>query len=114
MLFRSDEAGRLLPNHKDEGGPMGELNDFNEHYGVGVWLLAQRHTQINTDFENKATHHFITGYKGKNDKRNLDDLHENAQEYVDAQSEYGFTYIGPNGKIQNFAAIEPFGEKSML
>lgn len=112
--FIVDEAGRLLPNKKPEGPAMGELNDFNAHYGVSVWLLGQRFQQINSDFKNKATHHFVMGYKGKNDRRYLKDIHGQLPSYLDDTSRYGFSYVGPNGSIFNFEPVEKMGEKSMM
>jgi energy-coupling factor transporter ATP-binding protein EcfA2 len=112
--FIIDEAGRLLPNQKDEGSAMGELNDFNAHYGISVWLIGQRLAQLNSDFENKATHHFVMGYKGKNDKQALSDIHENLPEYVQKTSRYGFTYVGKNGEIANIKPVDIVGEKGEL
>jgi len=116
-IFTVDEVGRLLPEGKPEGEAMGELNDFNAHYGIGVWLIGQRHTQMNSDFENKATHHFVMGYSGKNNKRNLKDLHENAVEALDRIKEidpYGFIYVGPNNTLRAFTSVPEVGEKGMV
>jgi energy-coupling factor transporter ATP-binding protein EcfA2 len=112
--FILDEAGRLLPEGKPEGPAMGELNDFNAHYGISVWLIGQRFAQINTDFENKATHHFVMGYKGKNDKRALTDIHEDLPEMLDETSEYGFVHVGPNGTIEKFKSVPEIGTKGQL
>jgi hypothetical protein len=95
---------------------MGELNDFNAHYGIGVWLIGQRLAQLNSDFENKATHHFVMGYKGKNDRKALRDLHENLPEAIDeAKKEYGefaVAYTGPNNTLKTFPAVSETGEKA--
>lgn len=113
-VFAIDEAGRLLPSGKPEGEAMGELNDFNAHYGISVWVIGQRYSQINTDFENKATHHFVMGYQGKNDKRALRDVHENLPDYLDRTSQYGFTYVGKNGQIRNFEPVPEMDDKGEL
>jgi energy-coupling factor transporter ATP-binding protein EcfA2 len=112
--FVIDEAGRLLPEGKPEGPAMGELNDFNAHYGIGVWLIGQRFAQINTDFENKATHHFVMGYKGKNDKQALKDIHEDLPETLDETSEFGFAHVGPNGTLDKFKPVPEVGSKGKL
>lgn len=115
--FVVDEAGRLLPEGKPEGAAMGELNDFNAHYGISVWLIGQRFAQINSDFENKATHHFVLGYKGKNDKRTLQDIHEGLPESLDtikAKDPYGFAYVGPNGDLRTFRRVPEVGHKAGL
>ena len=106
--FVVDEAGRLLPNGKPEGGAVGEINDFNAHLNLGLWIIGQRLQQLNSDLKNKATYYFITGYSGKNDKNYLDDIHEEASNYVNNQkSRYDFTLIGPNGQIDNYKSIDP-------
>lgn len=115
--FGIDETGRMLPNQKDEGYAVGELNDYNAHYAVGVWLIAQRLAQINSDFENKATGYFVTGYEGKNDKRALADVHEKlpeALDYIKTHDQYGFCYAGSNGKLETFTRIEEKGSKKMF
>lgn len=115
--FIIDEAGRLLPNQKDEGSAMGELNDFNAHYGISVGLIGQRLQQINSDFENKATHYFILGAMGKNDFAALNDLHEDAEAFVKASRPFGATYIGTYGgetSICNIAPPPKMGEKGQL
>lgn len=112
--FAIDECGRLLKNGKPEGDAMGELNDFNAHYGVGIWLMGQRLAQLNTDFENKATHYFVTGYQGKNDRRALKDIHEDLPEYLDATQQFGFTYVGKNNTIMNFRPVDKMNDKSQL
>lgn len=110
-----DECGRLLPNHKDEGGAVGELNDFNAHYGIGLWLIGQRLAQINSDLENKATRYIIMGASGKNDMSTLKDVHKDAPEYVEASSQFGFTYVRiDQNEICNFEPVEMIGEKSQL
>jgi len=116
--FVIDEAGRLLPNQKPEGGAMGELNDFNAHLGVSVWLVGQRFQQLNSDFKNKATHHFVMGYKGKNDKNYLTDIHEDAPEAIDRAKErwgqYAFVHIGPNGSLHELKPVPEMGAKSKI
>jgi hypothetical protein len=113
-FFVIDEAGRLLPNQKPEGEAVGELNDFNAHYGISVWLIGQRIAQMNSDFMNKATHHFILGYKGRNDKQALRDLHEEAPAYVDRSERFAPTYIGPDGTIANLSKPPKMGAKGQL
>lgn len=116
-FFVIDESGRLLPVGKPEGSAMGELNDFNAHYGIGVWVIGQRHAQINTDFENKATHHFVMGYKGKNDRQNLKDLHQDLPQALDsikAQDPFGFAYTGPNNDLRTFRSVPEVGSKGQL
>lgn len=111
-IFAIDECGRLLKNGKDEGGAMGELNDFNAHYDIGVILIGQRLAQINTDFENKATRYFVLGYAGKNDRAAMRDVHEELPEYVDASTQYGVTYVRiDDNSIHNFKPVEMTGEK---
>lgn len=116
--FVLDESGRLIPNGKDEGSAMGELNDFNAHYGIGVWVIGQRLAQINSDFENKATHHFVMGYKGKNDRQALRELHKDLPEALDAAKqhygEYAFAYTGPNNDLRIFEPVPEVGSKGML
>lgn len=115
--FVIDESGRLLPNNKPEGSAMGELNDFNAHYGISVWLIGQRLAQINSDFENKATHHFVMGYKGKNDKQALRDMHEDAPEALDevkSHDPFGFIYIGKNNELRQFGAVPDLDSKAGL
>lgn len=112
--FVVEESGRLLKNMKDEGEAMGELNDFNAHYDVGIWLLGQRLAQINTDFENKATNYFVMGYQGKNDKRTLADIHTALPEALDSLPRYGFAYVGSNNLLKTFRPVERMGEKSKM
>jgi len=113
--FVIDEAGRLLPNGKFEGSAMGELNDFNAHYGIGVILIGQRLAQINSDFENKATRYFVLGYAGKNDRRALRDVHRDAPHFVDASERFAPTYIRiDNDKVVNLEAPPQMSEKSMM
>lgn len=110
-----DECGRLLPNHKEEGSAMGELNDFNAHYGMGVILLGQRLAQLNTDFENKATRYFVMGFAGKNDRSQLEDVHVDLPEYVEKNDDFGFTYVRiDDNSIHNFESVPEVGEKSDL
>jgi len=114
-ILAIDECGRLLKNGKDEGGAVGELNDFNAHYGISVWLIGQRLAQINSDLENKATRYFVMGMSGKNDKRALRDVHEELPEYVESSEQYGPTYVRiDNNAITNFEAPPMVGEKSMM
>jgi len=116
--FIIDEAGRLVPNRKDEGSAMGELNDFNAHYGISVWLIAQRHTQMNSDFENKATHHFVMGYKGRSDRKNLRELHADAPDLLDKakreMGSYAFIYVGPDNTLKAFPPVKEVGQKAGL
>lgn len=116
--FVVDEAGRLLPNQKPEGEAMGELNDFNAHYGISLWVVGQRHAQINSDLSNKATHHFVCGYKGRNDRQALRDLHRDLPEALDrAKERYGqfaFAYTGPNNSLEVFRPVEKVGSKAGL
>lgn len=115
--FIIDESGRLLPMGKPEGSAMGDLNDFNAHYGISVWVIGQRLAQINTDFENKATHHFVMGYKGKNDRQALKDLHTDLPDALDsikARDPYGFAYTGPNNDLRTFKAVPEVGSKAGL
>lgn len=116
--FVVDESGRLLPNGKDEGPAMGDLNDFNAHYGVGLWIIGQRLAQLNTDLENKSTHHFVMGYKGKNDKRALRELHENLPEKLDEAKarwgDYAFVWTGPNNSLKAFPPVDEVGSKGDL
>lgn len=117
QYFIVDEAGRLLPNGKDEGSAMGELNDFNAHYDMSIWVIGQRFAQINSDFENKATHHFVMGYKGKNDRRALRDIHEDLPEALDRVKQvdpFGFVYTGPNNTLRVFKSVDKVGEKGAL
>lgn len=110
-----DECGRLLPNQKDEGAAVGELNDFNAHYGTGLWLLGQRLAQLNSDLENKATHYFVLGYQGKNDRRALKDVNADAPEAlqeVKAEDPYGFIYMGQNNTLRKFSSVDEVGSKS--
>jgi hypothetical protein len=113
-VFVVDESGRLLPNGKSEGSAMGELNDFNAHYGISVWLLGQRLAQINSDFENKATHYFVMGYQGKNDRDALRNIHVDLPDTLDETPEFGFVYVGPNNTIQKFKPVEKVGQKAGL
>lgn len=115
--FIVDEAGRLLPNQKPEGSAMGELNDFNAHYGISLWIIGQRMAQLNSDLKNKATHHFVMGYKGRNDRKALEDLHKDLPEALDeikAQDPYGFAYTGPNNTLMTFKSVEEVGTKAGL
>jgi hypothetical protein len=116
--FVIDESGRLLPMGKPEGSAMGELNDFNAHYGIGVWLIGQRLAQLKTDFENKATHHFVMGYKGKNDRQALKDLHRDLPEAIDRAKqkwgEFAVAYTGPNNTLMTFPPVPETGEKGGL
>jgi len=112
--FVIDEAGRLIPNQKPEGEAMGELNDFNAHYGISVWVIGQRFAQINSDFTNKATHHFVMDYKGRNDKRALRDIHEDLPEALEETSQYGFVYSGKGGDLRRFQSVPEVGKKRML
>jgi len=112
--FIVDEAGRLLPNQKPEGEAMGELNDFNAHYGISVWVIGQRFAQINSDFTNKATHHFVMDYKGRNDKRALRDINEDLPEAIEETSRYGFVYSGKGGDLIKFGPVGEVGKKGRL
>jgi len=115
--FIVDEAGRLLPNGKFEGSAMGELNDFNAHHDISVWLVGQRLAQLNSDFENKATHHFVMGYKGKNDREALRELHADLPDALDRVKEwdpFGFAYAGPNNELRVYRSVPEVGDKSML
>lgn len=112
-VFVVDEAGRLLPNQKDEGSAVGELNDFNAHLNVSFWVVGQRIAQINSDLTNKATHYFVLGYQGRNDKRALRDVHEDLPDALDAQEEtYGFVHVGPNGSLTACEPAPQVGEKA--
>lgn len=117
-IFVIDEAGRLLPNQKPEGEAMGELNDFNAHYGISVWIIGQRLAQINSDFTNKATHHFVMGYKGRNDRDALRDLHRRLPDALDhAKQAFGpwaFAYTGPNNTLKVFRPVPEVGSKAGL
>lgn len=116
-FFVVDEAGRLLPNNKPVGAAMGELNDFNAHYGISLWVVGQRLAQINTDLENKATHYFVMGYQGKNDRRALANVHTGLPDALDNikhHDPYGFAYVGPNNTLSTFRSVEKVGKKSMI
>jgi len=112
--FVVDESGRLLPNKKPEGSAMGELNDFNAHYGIGLWLIGQRLAQINSDMENKATHYFVMGYQGKNDRNHLKDVHTDLPETLDSTSKFGFVHVGPNNNIHRVEPVPEMNEKGVL
>jgi len=113
--FAIDESGRLLPNQQPEGSAMGELNDFNAHYGIGVIVIGQRLAQINSDFENKATRYFCMGVSGKNDRRTLESVHEDFPEYVEASEQYGPTYVRiDDNSICNFGPPPMTGSKAGL
>lgn len=118
--FVIDEAARLLPLHQEEGPAMGNLNDFNAHIdlgdnqGMSVWLLCQRFAQLNADFENKATHYFVMGFGGKNDKDALNKVHDDLVDMLHQTKEYGFVYVGPNGMIRKFDPVEKMGEKAKI
>lgn len=115
--FVVDEAGRLLPNQKPEGSAMGELNDFNAHYNISLWIIGQRMAQLNSDLKNKATHHFVMGYKGKNDRDALKDLHEDLPQALDKVKQkdpFGFAYTGPNNTLKTFESVEEVGDKAGL
>lgn len=113
-----EECGRMLPNGQPEGPAIGELNDYNAHYGVSVWLLGQRLAQINTDLENKATHYFVTGFQGKNDKQAFRDIHEELPERLEEakkEDPYAFAYAGSNGVLRIFESVPVTGaDKSEL
>ena len=116
--FVVDEAGRLLPNNKPEGAAMGELNDFNAHLGISLWIVGQRFQQLNSDLKSKATHHFVMGYKGQNDKNYLRNYHEDAPAALDEvkaeHGTYGFVHIGPNGALNKIPPVPKVGEKAEL
>jgi hypothetical protein len=112
--FVVDEAGRLLPNNQPEGSAMGELNDFNAHYGIGVWLIGQRLAQINSDFENKATNYFVMGYQGKNDRDALRNVHKDLPETLDTTQKHGFCYVGSNNTLHKFGPVDEVGAKGGL
>jgi len=115
--FIVDEAGRLLPNRKDEGSAMGELNDFNAHYDISLWIVGQRMAQLNTDLKNKATHHFVMGYKGANDRDALRDLHADLPDALDKAKSvdpYAFAYTGPNNTLRVFRSVPEVGTKRMM
>lgn len=120
--FAIDEAPRLLPNHKDAGPAVGELSDYNAHIdlgrgeqGIGVWLMGQRFAAMNSHFENKATHNFVMGYKGKNDRETLKEIHPAAPKVLDAVKQvdrFGFIYVGKNNTLRAFTRVEEVGEKA--
>lgn len=116
-----DEAARLLPLSQDEGPAMGNVSDFNAHIdlgnghmGMGLWLLCQRFAQLNTDLENKATHYFIMGFGGKNDRQAIKKIHPDIIDYIQDLEEYEFVYVGPNGVIRKFGPVDKMGEKAKI
>lgn len=116
--FAIDEAARLLPNGKDPGGAMLDLLDFNAHYNVSVWFLAQRPAQLNTDAENKSAYYFVLGFQGKNDRDALKSIHADLPARLEAaKREFGAfagVVVGPNNSIAPFRPVPEMGAKGMM
>lgn len=108
--FVIDEAGRLLPNQKDPGSAMSDLIHFNSHFGVGVWYIAQRPSELNTDAESKSLYYFVMGYRGRSDRRALRDIHSALPDLLDRAKDelgdYAGVAVGPNRRIAPFLPVE--------
>lgn len=101
-----DEAGRLLPNQKNPGSAMSDLIHFNAHYNVGVFYIAQRPSELNTDAESKSLYTFVMGYRGRSDRRTLKEIHSELpavlEKAKDELGPYAGAVVGPNRRIAPF------------
>lgn len=103
-----DEANRSLPNNKDPGMAVADLVDFNTHYDpqIGVILICRRPAQLNSDFENLASHYFVFAARGKNDYSAYGDISRELPDLLDERERYEFAHVDEEGDCTLFEPVE--------
>lgn len=109
-----DEANRTVPNNKEPGEAMQDMIDFNTHFapGIGLWVVARRPAQLNTDLMELYDEMFIFGLRGRNDKRAYRDMvSEELVEQLDAKEKFEFVHVDGEGDTTLFEPVPYQGEK---
>lgn len=112
--FVIDEANRTVPNKKEPGEAVQDMIDFNTHFapGIGLWAVARRPAQLNTDLMELYDEMFVFGLRGRNDRRTYKDMvGEELVELLDEKEKYEFVHVDGEGDCTLFEPCEYQGEK---
>jgi GTPase SAR1 family protein len=88
-----DEANRPYPNKIPLPPMMANINDFNRHYKLNVFLVCRRLSQLNTDLVELSHKLIIYKQTGTNDLRRLDAIIEGAGDQVKTLKKYHYLEI---------------------
>lgn len=115
--FVVDEANRTIPNGKEPGSAVQDMIDFNTHFapGVGLWAIARRPAQLNTDLMELYDELFIFGLRGRNDRRAYRDIvSEELVDLLDEKDRYEFVHVDGSGETTLFEPVPHQGEKVQI
>lgn len=101
-----DEINRFHSKRSELDGPIGDLVDFTEHYGMGFISVARRPVQVHVDIQELADYQFIFRLSGVNDVRRLDDISSGLGERVASLNQREFVAVGPGGNYSTQPPID--------
>ena len=89
-----DEANKYVrpaPSRLPSG--LGDLNDLSRHWGIAWGCITRRPSQFHTHIYEFSQYIFIYGLHGRNDLRNLNDIHAGLGRQVDNLPKHHFIVV---------------------
>lgn len=101
-----DEINRFHGKGGTLDGPIGDVTDFNAHYGMGVGGIARRPVQVHTDLRDLADFTFVFRLNGVSDVRTLDDMARGLGERAASLDQREFIILFPDGSYRKADPIK--------